>query len=577
MLSNNHITIVTSLIYLQEHDISLEDVLIHLSTLIEIGIPIVIFVDETHSNVLNDHIKSCHPTANHIYVEVLNFHDTWIYQECERREHLQLPLHRNENKDTYDFILSSHMKHECIMRTLETNPYNTTHFMWMNMDIAKLFHPHKNEVVQFLRELSLRNLDPSFLVFPGCWDRLEKNKIQDIINAVHWRFCGGFLFGDKTHLLSFCQFYKERLPLFLDQYNTLVWDFNIWAWLELEYEEQWLAKWYKADHNESIVCISGDIYTSLIKNDSTEVYDYPLIDTYYPTSSCYIFYNNKHYLNIRYVNYWIYPSGCYLFANGTRLIENKNVVAELDDETMKPIYYKEIREQIELPVNRNGISIGLEDIRLYEYQSRIKYIATTMGYSPCSKSRMIVGDYDIENNSITNGTIIHPPHDTWCEKNWIPIVKHTRVTDTDACTGEDEEESELFIYKWYPLEIGKIEYNESGEHASLKIIQTHSVPSLIFSKIRGSTVFQEMEDGYLGVVHFSEEHSPRHYYHMMVVLDKTTLQIVKYSETFYFEKMGIEFCIGFKLMDDLNILFWISRHDRDPLTIWTNYNEIKWL
>jgi hypothetical protein len=118
MLSNNHITIVTSLIYLQEHDISLEDVLIHLSTLIEIGIPIVIFVDENYSNVLNDHIKSCHPTANHIYVEVLNFHDTWIYQECEGREHLQLPLHRNENKDTYDFILSSHMKHECIMRAL---------------------------------------------------------------------------------------------------------------------------------------------------------------------------------------------------------------------------------------------------------------------------------------------------------------------------------------------------------------------------------------------------------------------------------------------------------------------------
>ena len=189
---------------------------------------------------------------------------------------------------------------------------------------------------------------------------------------------------------------------------------------------------------------------------------------------------------------------------------------------------------------------------------------------------MIVGDYDIENNSITNGTIIHPPHDTWCEKNWIPIVRKNVDMDNNGFE-EEEEEEELFIYKWYPLEIGKIEYDESGEHASLKIIQTHSVPSLVFSKIRGSTVFQETADGYLGVVHFSEEHSPRHYYHMMVVLDKETLQIVKYSETFYFEKMGIEFCIGFKLLDDLNILFWISRHDRDPLTIWTNYNEIKWL
>jgi hypothetical protein len=577
MSANNRITIITSLIYLQEHDISISEVLIHLSTLIDIGIPIIIFVDDKYSNILNEHINSVsHSTATNIHVEILNFNDTWIYQECVEREQLQLPQHRNRNKDTYDFILSSHMKHECIVKAIETNHYNTTHFMWLNIDIAKLFNPHKNEVVQFIKELSLRTLDPAFLVLPGCWARLEKNKIQDITSAVHWRFCGGLLFGNKTHLLSFCQLYKEGLPLFLDQYNTLVWDFNLWAWLELEYEEQWLAKWYKADHNESIVCISGDIYTSIIKNDSTEVYDYPAIDTYYPTSSCYIHYNNKHYLNIRYVNYWIYPSGCYLFANGTRLIENKNVIAELDNDTMKPLYYKEIREQIELPVNRTGISIGLEDIRLYEYESRIKYIATTMGYSQCDKSRMIVGDYDIENNSITNGTIIHPPQDTWCEKNWIPIVRKNVDMDNNGFE-EEEEEEELFIYKWYPLEIGKIEYDESGEHASLKIIQTHSVPSLVFSKIRGSTVFQETADGYLGVVHFSEEHSPRHYYHMMVVLDKETLQIVKYSETFYFEKMGIEFCIGFKLLDDLNILFWISRHDRDPLTIWTNYNEIKWL
>jgi hypothetical protein len=556
---------------LQEHDIPISQVLIHLSTLIEIGIPIIIFVDNNYSNILNDHIKLSHPIADNFRIEILNFQDTWIYQECIRREQLQLPQHRNHEKDTYDFILSSHMKHQCMQQAIDSNPYNTTHFMWLNIDIAKLFSPHKNEVVQFIRELSVRTLDPAFIVLPGCWPKLEKNKIADITNAVHWRFCGGLLFGDKTHFLSFCQLYKEKIAAFLDQYNTLVWDFNVWAWIELEYEDEWKAKWYKADHNESIVCISGDIYTSHLHHDFTETYDYPTIDTYYPTSSCYINYNNKHYLNTRYVNYWIYPSGCYLFANGTRLIENKNVIAELDDQTMRPLYYKEIREHIELPVNRSGISIGLEDIRLYEYQSRIKYIATTLGYSPCDKSRMIVGDYDIDNNSITNGTIIHPPHDTWCEKNWIPIVKNSGI---DARQEEEQEEQEeLFIYKWYPLEIGKIDYNES----TLKIIQTHSVPSLIFSKIRGSTVFQEIEDGYLGVVHFSEEHSPRHYYHMMVVLNKTTLQVVKYSETFCFEKIGIEFCIGFKLLEDSRIIFWISRHDRDPLTIWTNYSEIKWL
>jgi hypothetical protein len=311
------------------------------------------------------------------------------------------------------------------------------------------------------------------------------------------------------------------------------------------------------------------------------------------------------------VNYWIYPSGCYLFANGTRLIENKNMLSELDGKTMKPVYYKEIEEHIEIPVNREGISIGLEDIRLYEYEGGVKYIATTLGYSQCGKSRMIVGNYDIENARICDGTIIHPPHDTWCEKNWIPIVRKKKTQNKhESLLMEEEEEyeeEELFIYKWFPLEIGKIEVVNNLH--TLKIVETHLSPSLIFSKIRGSSIFQEMEDGYMGIVHYSEEHGPRHYYHMMVVLDKETLEIKRYSETFCFEKLGIEFCIGFtpfykivrehsvsecvsniNMLDKhdcnedgtnniylCNILFWISRHDRDPILIFIKNKEIKWL
>jgi hypothetical protein len=482
--------------------------------------------------------------------------------------------------------------------------------MWMDMDIPKIFHT-KNETLRYLRELSTHYLAPSFITFPGCWSKLEKSKIMDVVNSVHWRFCGGFILGDKESMLSFCNLYEECIIQFWTTYNTLVWDFNVWAWMETEYEDRWSPTWYKADHNDSIVFISGDNITRSLEIENRTVYDYTAIETYYPTSACYLFYNNKHYLNTRYVNYWIYPSGCYLFANGTRLIENKNMLSELDGETMKPVYYKEIEEHIEMPVNRDGISIGLEDIRLYEYEGRVKYIATTLGYSQCGKSRMIVGNYDIENARICDGTIIHPPHDTWCEKNWIPFIRKSKVAENTV--------EELFIYKWYPLEFGKIEVVNNVH--TLKIVESHEVPSLIFSKIRGSTIFQEIEEGYIGVVHFSEEHSPRHYYHMMVILDKDNLRIKNYSETFCFEKLGIEFCIGFnpfyikhvhedeeplsdlsnsdvlhenkctktenntivhitnKLENQMsnNILFWISRHDRDPMCISVKKDEIQWV
>ena len=53
-----------------------------------------------------------------------------------------------------------------------------------------------------------------------------------------------------------------------------------------------------------------------------------------------------------------------------------------------------------------------------------------------------------------------------------------------------------------------------------------------------------MDDGnWLGVVHFSEDHYPRHYYHIMVVLEKETFAPIKYSSPFYFEKLGILKCL----------------------------------
>jgi hypothetical protein len=107
----------------------------------------------------------------------------------------------------------------------------------------------------------------------------------------------------------------------------------------------------------------------------------------------------------------------------------------------------------------------------------------------------------------------------------------------------------------------------------------------IFSRLRGSTTFvdaplnilpEELRDGeegirgkYLvGLVHFSEEHSPRHYYHLLVLLEKDTMKPVRYSKTFYFEKLSIEFCIGMAVCSDgEKYVFWISRFDRDPICI----------
>jgi hypothetical protein len=78
----------------------------------------------------------------------------------------------------------------------------------------------------------------------------------------------------------------------------------------------------------------------------------------------------------------------------------------------------------------------------------------------------------------------------------------------------------------------------------------------------------------VGVAHFSEEHSPRHYYHVLVLLEKETLKPVRYSRVFYFEKLSIEFCIGFCVRRE-KYAFWVSRFDRDPVLIEVGIEELK--
>jgi hypothetical protein len=170
---------------------------------------------------------------------------------------------------------------------------------------------------------------------------------------------------------------------------------------------------------------------------------------------------------------------------------------------------------------------------------------------------MIIGDYDIENSCCRNGKIIEPPTDTHCEKNWIPIM--------------DSNGELRFIYKWHPLQIGKIVYG--SESTRLEICDTYNTSTVVFGKLRGSSCFIsdtiEGKEGYVGVVHFSEELHPRQYFHRLVLLEKNTFKPLKYTDPFYFNGLGVEFCIGFA-KKECDYVFWISNMDRDPSIVIVN-------
>ncbi len=564
--------IVTSIIYVP-YGKTINDIVEGFANIIHLfgkETKILLYTIPTYYDIVKDH---CKKYSNIHVMLTISPENNWIYKLSNEIEY-DLPNNRNELKDTNEFLLSGQTKYDFIedVINVETELLDLSYkyIMWMDSTIFEIIKTPE-ETATYFEWISQLEGKESFLTFPGCWSKLEKEKSSEIFNTVNWRFCGGFFAGDKNSVAKFCETYKTEFTQFLKTNQKMVWDFNFWAWMESNIEGMDFG-WYKADHNDSIFMISADTYTNKIPGIiQTKEYNYPPIENFYPTSASYLYYEGQHWLNTRYVNYWIYPSGCYLFHNHDRVIDNKNILSELSTDTLYPINFREIEEKIKLPTVK-AISSGLEDIRLFSAGSKVKYIATTAGYTSCGKSRIITGNYSLKNGSIEDGIIIQPPDsnaDSWCEKNWIPIVKTEKVASFDEYIYDLYEE--FYVYKWSPMEIGKINSNTQ----KLEIVRTNKMRNPIFSRIRGSTTFTETDEGYVGLVHYSEEHSPRHYYHMLVLLDKETFSLLKYSEPFYFEKLGIEFCIGMQVDGDI-YRFWISRHDRDPMMMEVDKTGIRW-
>jgi hypothetical protein len=473
---------------------------------------------------------------------------------------LELPKSRNSEKDNREHLWKTHISIELVNLAINSNMYRTSHFAWISY--SSRFLVKNDATFSYLTQMCTMNMK-SGLLLPGCINERIKD-VDDILEKICWRFTGGFFLGDHVTIQMFYKMYCRELADFLKIHRKLVWEVNFYAYLE-RYCDEWNCTWYPGNHNDSLITgISPSYFTNCLANiktysclDYKNVFEIP---GFYPTSSSYLKYYDsavskyRHYLNIRYVNYWLFPNGYYRYPNSEFIIDNKNVVCELDEALFPVVSTCRIMEEVsELPSFSNAYSHGLEDVRIYEIDGKIKCSATNLNHvdSGSGRSRIMVSDYCLETHSIKNGVIITPPGDTWCEKNWVHLVY---------------EGKESFVYKWFPYQIGHIENDE------LKIVYEKSIQCPLFRNVRGSSLFVPISDtSSVGVVHFSEEGSPRKYYHMVVEMEENIP--VRYSQPFCFRELSVEFCIGFTIHKE-NYVFWISQMDREPCMIMVHRREI---
>ena len=510
----------------------------------KMGVPIVLYVDAE----IREAFQDTWPTYPNVLLRDVNYTTSWTYIVCEKYK-TRLPAVRNEVKDSFLFLCLMNMKIEFVANAVNENPFNTGHFAWIDFNLAHIF-TNKVATCNYMKMMSTCYWQPCFIANPGCWEKGQG--IDNVVDAINWRFCGGFMVGDGKSFSDLFDLYLEHFTPFMHKYRTITWEVNFWTWLENNTD--WNITWYKADHNDSIVRVPSHLFSRCLTNPVTR-YALPEKPGFYPSSTAYIkTYEGDHVINIRYVNYRLDDCGRYIINHPQGHLETLNLRAYLTPDFKSIVGEPEFMWEgmLGLPIYDRSI-MGLEDVRLFytnEVHNSIKYVATNRSHSVSNKIRIIMGDYSASMAMFESGKVLEPPTDTWCEKNWIPIPSRTG--------------NQRFIYRWAPFEIGELD-----DHGQLKIQLSVPVEHMLFQKVRGSTppVWSEKHGCYLCVVHFCEHiHGAKTlaYYHVLVKLRATDFLPIEWSDVFHFTKVGIQYCIGFTIMDDGKMAFWFSEHDGNP-------------
>ena len=247
-------------------------------------------------------------------------------------------------------------------------------------------------------------------------------------------------------------------------------------------------------------------------------------------------------VNIRNVNYTLYHSELsrfehawgplvYVHPENDIHLRTTNYILELDD-NLDPIWYSKIDTSDFDTYQPQWEFVGLEDVRLVEWENKLYGIGVRRDLDTVGTGRMELSEFEISGTQVKEVSryrIPGPsPDNEYCMKNCTPISNKP-----------------FHLLKWTnPTAL--MEFNPSGAESIVYETSSHVSG---YNDMRGGSQVINWKDGYLTLVHETQLYSSEQgkkdatYRHRFVVWDKD-FQIQKMSPLFSFLNMKIEFACG---------------------------------
>lgn len=252
---------------------------------------------------------------------------------------------------------------------------------------------------------------------------------------------------------------------------------------------------------------------------------------------CHCSNSDTYYGLVRYVDYKVNATGGY---DQLEKIQTINVMASVTKQKDNWVIHTE--NTLKYDATYDNVYVGIEDVRVFYHKPTDKIYYT--GNRGLGNGKMVIEHGWINRISFKteDSRFLQIENQQAVEKNWVMF------------SYPDDPAPIYMVYNWYPMTIGKV------NGGTLEITKKIETPFL-FKYIRGSTNGMMVNDEIWFLCHVVSYEERRYYYHIMVMLDKKSLELRRTSKMFTFEKEKVEYCLGMDLEGD-DVRFGISVMDR---------------
>jgi hypothetical protein len=222
----------------------------HFRSIAATGAPIILFLSPTYEI---EYRVLCGNLPN-VHVEYKALKEFYVSDSIDSK----MPPIRNHVKDTRNFLTFTNCKLECLHLAMQMPHFSATHYAWIDFGIK---HVLSDVALEQIKHLAATEFITPCLAIPGCLAT-----ITSYFDRVNWRFCGGFLLGDRASLQKLYEEGHRVWKSAISEYG-LTWEVNYWAYLE--YKGLVPIQWYKADHNDTILNVPTYVKAASISSEAT--------------------------------------------------------------------------------------------------------------------------------------------------------------------------------------------------------------------------------------------------------------------------------------------------------------------